>query len=221
MAKKKAAHKIQVIKKPTPQEKPHKRFWLALGLLMILSVVVILNSISEPTLTGRATIQTLSFVRAGSSIEMEVKTPGMKALIVQVNKDIKNEKILVSEDKTIPFDGISLSKFIVSSTDASKLGRTQLILKIKQDALRNAGLSESEVALYVNKIMVPTIKTNPPDLLDNSARYIYYSASLNTFTEGHYVIGKQKYGIIAPVQQQPTATPLFEQLRNFFQQRVR
>src|SRR3989338_2352722 len=128
-------------KKEFHKEIHHKPFWGIMSLFFFLSITIIIisseNSYNESHVTGNAAIQVISFAQSGSELIFEVRNvPGLYRATAKITEQIKNGKIEFKEEPKIKFDGIALSKFIITSTDEKKVSELRLMLKIKEEDLK-------------------------------------------------------------------------------------
>lgn len=152
--------------------------------LMALLGIMVLISLNTRTITGNAAVQTISWAEEGSSLFFEVQNvPGVKDATVTFRDLCKQCLLSFSEDETLPFSGISYSKFLVASPDEDKIGRMNYTLKLDRSSLQKLHLKPEEVQFYVNGD--PT----PITLLRETESYVFYQ----TFAAemGAYVIGKK------------------------------
>ena len=109
----------------------HRDFWIVLGFVLLVSVFSILVSIGPSSVTG-GSVQSVSYVREGQTIDLGVRDiHGVEWIYVTAEETVKNGKIVVSEDNLMPFEGSYISKFVVSSEEASKYGTMRFNLKTK------------------------------------------------------------------------------------------
>ena len=179
----------------------HKSFWICLSLIFVASLIIILSS--PNVLTGYAAVQTIAYASQGSTLHFEVRNvAGVKNVTVKFAETVKDGTIFFTEDPTIPFDGISLSKFTVSSTDAAKIGEIRLHLKVQKADLAAAGLKVGDISLYVNDHKVLTVVNEKETAISHSAGdYAYYNAVASEL--GQFVVGKA-YGRVAGPEASPT-----------------
>lgn len=161
---------------------PHKTFWVGLISFFIISIMFILSYIANPTLTGNAAVQTISFMKAGNELHFEVRNiNGVKDVTITILEDVKNG--VISFDETKPaFQGIVYSAFKVSSADDTKFGKLVFTLKLSETELKRLGLDSDEVMLYHdgNELVI--------EQKEKVNGYISYSVTSQGF--GEYVIGK-------------------------------
>ncbi len=170
-------------KRDAAKEFPHKEFWITLSLLLVLSIIYILNY-TEPTVTGGVTIHNIAYLQAGRQVEGEAKDIiGLFTYVIYVKETIKNGQVVIKQDETIPFVGVSFSKFSISSREADKIEKIELVLKILEQDLLRQGIATSDVRLFVNGREVPTTLTK----LERG--FYVYSASVTEL--GGFVIGKR------------------------------
>src|SRR3990167_5796789 len=91
-----------VRKKRAGQErkKPVKKltsqpFWITFGAVFLISVLIIFAD--SEGLTGHSTVQSISFMKAGSILELEPNVNGLKYANVHVVADVKNAIVTVEE----------------------------------------------------------------------------------------------------------------------------
>jgi len=171
------------------KEIKHKSFWGIMSLFFFLSITIIIisseNTYNESHVTGNAAIQVISFAQSGTELTFEVRNvPNLYRATAQITDQIKNGKIEFKEDTNIKFDGTTLSKFIISSTDEKKVSELRLMLKIKEEDLKKVRIKEDELSVYVNKKKITTVLNQKKD------GYLYYIAASSKM--GDYVIGKAK-----------------------------
>lgn len=169
--------------KKSNSEFQHGSFWVLLAIVFFLTVLTIFKSIEQSTLTGHATIQTISFMKGGQEFNFEVPDiPGVREVTIQLKEDVKNSKIIFKEDNDIKFTGNFFSKFIASSVDKEKYGNMVFLLKIKENDLLKKGIAIYDVRLYVNGQGLPTTLTK------TVGEYLFYTATSPEM--GEFVIGR-------------------------------
>ena len=174
------------------QELPHKWFWIAIILLFVVSVITILSLKTDSSFTGGAIVN-IAFMKTGNEFFYEVRNvDGLKEMTVQIIKNVRQGKITVKQDNTIPFSGKAYSKFTIVSADAQKLGRTDFTLKVSRYKLQQLGISPTNLFLFVNGNKIPTVAVKSPSVLGFDKEFLYYHATLNQFQEGQYVIGEKR-----------------------------
>lgn len=162
--------------------KESKVFWGVLAIFIVLPMISLIST-QETSLNGKA-VQSISYLKAGNKMFLEVNVAGVKDLTVTLLQDVKNSKIVTEEVQKISWDfkGTAYSKFKVSSTDADKFGAIQFTLKIKEKDLNKKGIGRGEVKLYLNGEELSTTLT------ERSGDYLFYQASSQKM--GEFVIGK-------------------------------
>lgn len=186
---------------------PNRNFWALFGILLLLSAVAIITSIDDPFLTGHATAQSISLVKGGSELMFEIKNFGVKNITIQILEEIKKGQIVLEEKDSIPFDGIAYSKFTITSTDARKIGAIQFEFKIKDEDLHSKALFPQEIRLYANGREIYTVKeTKSGSDLYADTGYLYYSAHMDRFEEGDYVLGRANIRTSTPTSIIPEVT---------------
>ncbi len=162
--------------------KESKVFWGVLAIFVVLPLISLI-SLQETSLSGKA-VQSISYLKAGNKLFLEVNVDGVKDLTVTLLSDVKNAKITTAEVKKVSwnFKGTVYSRFKVSSADADKFGEMKFTLKIKEADLKKKGLTKKEVKLYLDgKKLTTTLKYKAGD-------YLFYEAASPKM--GEFVIGK-------------------------------
>ncbi len=189
----------------------YKGFWITLGVVFIISMATVLLG-PHLEITGHA-VQTISLLKGGTEFTMGTKdVSGVQQAVIPIKETIKNGRIDIVQDDTIPFKGNSYSKFRISSTDEDKIGTIKLTLKIEEAVLYQAGIAQSEVTLFTNN------KPQATTFLRKEGRYLYYETSSSEF--GSHVIGaikevpKEEPVEEAPAEEvvpEPTPEPVVEE----------
>ena len=174
-----------------------------LAVVFLLSVTAISNLLNSGNLTADATsIQNIIGMEGGKDIFFEVRdVKGMQYADIQLLSMIKGGQIIFNDNVPVDFSGKIFNSFTISSRDSSNLGAVTFTLKIKTADLLLVGINIDEVKLYVNGKETDTVKTSTQGL------YTYYTAKLDHFENGNYVIGvaEKKKEIAKPAKPvQPT-----------------
>ena len=161
----------------------HKQFWITVAILFFLSAVVIFSSL-DLNVTGYAIVLPISFVKEGQQVSYETRgdVPGVKTITIQAQGVIKQDRITIAWDGSIPFDGTAYSKFSVKSDHPESIGEITFTFKIKEEDLTRIGLTPEEVKTYWNGEELSTTLTS------KDRGYVFYSTSAGSL--GNYVIGK-------------------------------
>ncbi|MEK6899560.1 MAG: hypothetical protein AABX05_00395 [Nanoarchaeota archaeon] len=168
----------------------HRDFWVVLGFVLLVSVFSILVSIGPSSVTG-GTVQSVSYVREGQTIDLGVRDiQGVEWIYVTAKETVKGGQIVVSEDKLMPFEGSYISKFVVSSPEASKYGSMRFNLKLKEQSVYDLGISLADLRLYYNGVEYPL------QLLTQGNGYVRYVVTVPGM--GKFVLGKKNKQKIVP-----------------------
>ncbi len=161
----------------------HKEFWIGLAIVFLLSAVAIFSSL-DSKVTGYAIVLPISFVQEGKQVSYETRgdVPGIKTVTIEAKGVIKQDRITIAWDGSIPFDGVAYSKFSVKSDHPESVGEVTFTLKIKEEDLTRVKLAPEDVKLYFEGTELSTTLTS------TDRGYIYYSTSAGGL--GNYVIGK-------------------------------
>ena len=183
LLKKRLDHKVP-FPEPMQRSRDFRPLFASITILLLLGFVSILSMIQDSTLTGGA-VQTISFIKAGSELEFEINTNGIKSATIHLTEDTKNAKIFFTNVETAsqqvkePIYSITS----VSSEKELKFSTLDLKLKIKEQDLLNKNVAISDLQLYVNGKAAETTYTK------KERDYVYYTA---TATElGEFVIGRK------------------------------
>ncbi len=169
-------------KKRFHREFKQQSMGIAVVLLLVASAFVF-TLLSTPTITGAATIQSISLLRAGQSFDMAVKNvKGVQQATFQFEETVKNVVITI-DDKVGSFPGKAYSQFEITFTIQPKISSLLLRLKIKEQDLLSQGIAIEDVRLYVDGTELPTTLTQKKD------DYVYYTATTRAL--GRFVIGKK------------------------------
>jgi len=170
----------------------NKPFWGLLAVLLLLTTVTLINFNDSGFLTGQATVEPISFMKAGAKLFFETRDiTGVQYVEVVLKEDVKNGRINLQEDPSINFKETAYSKFTINSAEASKFKSTEFTLKIAKDQLT---FPIAELRLYRNgKDYTPT-----PSKTDDN--YYYFKVMVDGFQEGQYVIGRR---ILAAPEPEP------------------
>ena len=164
-----------------------KMFWLFLALVVALPLLGLFNSNGSSQLVGNVAIQNIAYVQAGKELTFEVRDSdnvnvGISQITLVLSDAIKNGRVAVDSDETIPFDRNYYSKFTIISTDADKISLIRFLLKIKEQDLLQKGIAINDVRLYQSRKELETVLTK------KEGDYVYYSATADSL--GQFVIGK-------------------------------
>ncbi len=185
-------------------------------LIVFLSVAALL--IQNPIITGSSTIQTISLIKEGQQLELEVlNVKNVNQAVINVVKETKNSKVLI-EETAVPasFKGKAISAFKVYSDQNENFGKVKFTLKIKNSDLE--GIPPTEIKLYLENAELPI------EAGKKEQGYQYFTAVSSRL--GTFVIGKQQAEPVkaetvvmepAPAVQQP-APPrgFFNRIYTFF-----
>lgn len=164
-----------------------KSFWLALGLLVLVSGVVLIMSLfsaTPETLTGGA-IQVISYAKEGTPLSSEVKdVDGIARLDFTATAIIKDAKLIVEPILLTrdPFLGVVYNRFQITSPDADKFSSITITLKLQEKKMQDLKLKQEDVVLYHEGTPLVT------EFEKSERDYAYYTAVAPTV--GQFVIGK-------------------------------
>ncbi len=180
--------------------------WLIWGTVIILAILVLIWLLSLPSvgLSGKAALQTVAYMPAGSTLNFEVKVDGLKEMTVTFSENAKN-LVIKSDEISKPawsFEGFIISGFKIESADADKISNIKFLLKIKEEDFKPAGLKFGEVGLYSGKGKIEW------QLAKEEGGYRYYEAESPAI--GEFVIGRAKMEEAAPKTPEETITPGLE-----------
>ena len=212
LLKKRLDHKVPF---PEPMRKSHdfRPLFASITILLLLGVIGILDHVQQVSLTGSA-VQTIGFVKAGSDVEFEINTNGIKSATIHLTEDTKNARIFFTNTETVSQkpEGTIYSMTSVSSEKQLHFSKIILTLRIKEVELLNKDIAVSDVQLYINGNPIKTTYTQ------KEGDYVFYSATTSEL--GEYVIGKRRIEKAKPIvektkelppQEQPTATKTVEE----------
>lgn len=163
----------------------NKEFWAVITIIFGLSLLVILSSVEELNLTGHTAVQSIAYAEEGSELFYEVKNINwVKDVTYTLREDVKGTKIFIKEDEDITFNGVTGSKFSVSSNDERKIEKMVFTFKIPEKDLEEINLNKNNVRLHIDDIE----KATNIEYIEEG--YLYYSAEANEM--GNFVIGMKK-----------------------------
>ena len=117
----------------------------------------------------------------GDTLQLSVRdVPGLETIFTHPDEIIKNGKITVEVDDSIPFDRPYVVKFKVSSE--GKFGPMQFQFKVKEQDLLDKGISRNDLRLYQE------LKVYSLQLLKVNHGYLYYLVTVPSM--GHFVLGR-------------------------------
>ncbi|HLC52610.1 MAG TPA: hypothetical protein VJI98_05170 [Candidatus Nanoarchaeia archaeon] len=194
-------------------------FWISLAVVMFVSMAAILvNS----NITGGVTIQTISLIKEGAPLEINVReVKNVERIEIIVLEDVKSGKIEVKDIYKVSWDhpGKILSMFEVSSDKSKNFGSLKISLKVLEKELQD--IKPNDLRLYHNGKELVTVPG------ERSRGYIEYTAQSPSM--GQFLIGEKKDEAIKPepaviqpapepvIQQpQPVKTGFFKSIANFF-----
>jgi len=171
-------------KKRSKRHSQNKLLWVTVLLVFLVSMIAILISgHDDPTLTGNAAIETISYAAKGSQLHFEIRNiPGLKEAVIFLNEEVKDGKIFFTEDDTLKFSGTAYSKFKVSSADAAKISKIRFTLKVNNDDLQKLGLDTIHLYVDGQKKVTTFVKE------ENNYRFY----TVDSTEMGDIVIGKEK-----------------------------
>lgn len=175
---------VMAKKKREKRKLANRPFWTIMGILIMISFLTIILAAKE-NLTGNSTVQPVSFMRAGSILDLEPNIDGLKYADVNVIADVKNAVVTTEEIDKLSwnFRGVVISMFKISSTDEDKFGEVKLTLKLKEEELASKGLTKEELRVYHNYEELDTT-------VDKTAGgYIFFKATSPGM--GEFLIGKR------------------------------
>jgi len=204
LLKKRLDHKVP-FPEPMQKSRDFRPLFASVTILLLLGFVGILSMIEDSTLTGGA-VQTISFVKAGSELEFEINTNGIKSATIHLTEDTKNAKIFFTnvETATQQVKEPIYSITSVSSEKELKFSALDLKLKIKEQDLLGKNIAVSDLQLYVNANPIKTTYTK------KEGDYVYYTT---TATElGEFVIGKKAKELPKALIEEVVQSPPEEQI---------
>lgn len=160
--------------------------WLILSVLIIL-ILAFLVGIKNPFNTTGQAIQSISFIKAGNEMLVQVSDiDGLKLVNFHFLEDTKGAiiKFEAVENLTHSFEGTIYSQFQITSEVADNLGDLDITLKIKEEELIELGLANQDSKLYLDGEELETTQTKI------EGNYVYYEAIAPNL--GEFVIGKAK-----------------------------
>ena len=175
--------KKKVEKEPLPEVK-NKEFWAVIGIIFLLSAMTILIMQENSNLTGGIATQTIALQKAGTELAFEIKnTDGLNNAVVTFKDDVKNAKISFEEVDKVSwdFDGRIFSMFTIGSTDAGKIEKIELNLKLDENDIKDKLLQRGWITVYYNGEAIPTTLTK----FENGKAF--YSITISRM--GEYLIG--------------------------------
>jgi len=171
----------------------------AVILIVVISVFAGLLMIQNPSITGSAAVQTISYLTEGETLNFEVRNIlNLKEATVTIVEDTKNSKIIFEEaSPPASFDGLVISAFKISSLTEQNFGHIELLLKIKKSDLDS--IAEQELIVYLEDQELVT------NIAKKEADYIYYSTTSLDF--GTFVIGRQDVKEVVALPEKIEAVP--------------
>lgn len=160
---------------------PHPNMWVVLSVAVLVVGLTVITTLGPSSVTGN-TVQNIGYMNKGDSLQMGVRdVPYLETIFTNAAETIKSGKITAEADNSIPFDGISMSKFKVSSE--GKFAALQFRFKVKEQELLDKGISRGDLRLYTG------LKEYSLQVLKVDHGYIYYLVTVPGM--GNFVLGKE------------------------------
>ncbi len=154
--------------------------WIVLSVVLLITFLTAITVFGSSSITGN-TIQTIGYMNKGDTLQLSVRdVPGLETIFTHPDEIIKNGKITVEVDDSIPFDRPYVVKFKVSSE--GKFGPMQFQFKVKEQDLLGKGISRNDLRLYQE------LKIYSLQLLKVNHGYLYYFVTVPSM--GHFVLGR-------------------------------
>ncbi len=203
LLKKRLDHKVP-FPEPMQKSRDFRPLFASVTILLLLGFVSILNHVENLTLTGGA-VQTISFIKAGSELEFEINTNGIKSATIHLTEDTKNAKIFFTNKETASqkVEGPIYSITSVSSEKELHFSALELKLKIKEQDLLNKNIAVSDLQLSIDGNPIETTFTK------KEGDYLYYTAT--TTKLGEYIIGKKAAAVAKTVVKEEVQIPVEKQ----------
>ncbi|PIN73110.1 hypothetical protein COV20_06425 [Candidatus Woesearchaeota archaeon CG10_big_fil_rev_8_21_14_0_10_45_16] len=165
-------------------KKEERSFAIIIGSVALLWIFAIVFSTVSTSVTGHATSQPLSFVKAGQVIELGARDiPGLSVVKLTFRQQATNTRVAIDVNNNIPFDGTAYSKFTISGLDPVYIREVELSLSLDKKRLREISLQPSDVRVYKNG------KSLTPTFTKEDETYLHYFVHADTM--GDFVIGRQ------------------------------
>jgi len=161
---------------------PQQKIWIVLASILVVSIITLLSSINDDSITGRIAVQSFGFEPEGRTILFEANEGGIKQGTITFASETKGGKIYLEVDNTIPFDGKAYSKVRVSAQDL-EFSNLDLVIKLEEKQLNLISLNRDEISLYVNGKRFPAVLTK---IANGQNSYTVKGIK----EAGEYVIGK-------------------------------
>lgn len=164
-----------------------KSFWVALGLIAILSSIVIIISAEDGTIPTGALVssaekQHIFSLPPGRTTYIQARQiPGLSVVELTAAENIKEVDVTIATEE-VAFEGKVYSAFTIRSVPEAVF-RVKLILKIPQQELDALGIKAEKVQLLVNN------KEAPLTVGRSAKGYLAYEAQ--TPELGTFVIGER------------------------------
>jgi hypothetical protein len=160
---------------------PQPNLWIVLSVAVLVVGLTVITTLGPSTVTGN-TVQTISLMNKGDSLQMGVRdVPYLESIFTNAAEAIKSGKLTAEVDNSIPFNGINMSKFKVSSE--GKFAAMQFRFKVKEQELLDKGISRGDLRLYAG------LKVYSLQVLKVDHGYIYYLVTVPSV--GNFVLGKE------------------------------
>ena len=154
--------------------------WVAFSVVFLISVFTVVTLLGPSTVTGN-TIQDIGRMTKGEPLHLAVKdVPGLELIFTNAAETIKNGKILVEVDESIPFDRAYVTKFNVTSV--GKFGPLQFTFKVKEQDLYDLGIGQYDLRLHHKS------EEYSLQLLKQNYGYFYYVVTVPEM--GKFVLGR-------------------------------
>ncbi len=154
--------------------------WVVLSVVLLIVFLTAITMLGPSSVTGN-TVQTISRMNKGDPLQLSVRdVPGLETIFTNADEIIKNGKIIVEVDDSIPFDRPYVVKFKVSSE--GKFGPMRFQFKVKEQDLLDKGISRNDLRLYQE------LKVYSLQLLKVNHGNLYYLVTVPSM--GHFVLGR-------------------------------
>lgn len=183
-----------------------KSFWLALGLIAILSFIVIIISAEDGTIPVGAAVssaerQQISFLAEGKTIYIQARhISGLSVVELTAKENIKDVNVIIERAEGEPFSGNVYSAFTIRSVPEEFSGAfsLKLLFKLPQQELDALGIGAGQLQLFINGRETPLAAL---DLVRTAEGYLAYEAQTSEL--GSFVLGAAE----EPSMEEPLAPP--------------
>ncbi len=165
-------------------------------LILVIGMFVFMLSDPDETITGHATFQKISLVKAGEVMDVKARdVTGLDLVYLTFKGDSKGETIQIKQKSKVNFEftGKTYSEFEISFSNPESIEKVDLNLKILRRELQLVPIHEDKLEVYNDgkKLVVNKIKEEDG--------YLYYSVADGAV--GDYLFGQAAAVVAAPEEE--------------------